>query len=78
MMTRSVISVNAGRAHLQVGTETFELEGGPDDMSQDSVRLRGLIEEVAKVRSQSAINDLLFRPRPQPNPKLTQGAKCSE
>jgi hypothetical protein len=53
-------------AHLQVGTETFELEGGPDDMGQDSVRLRGLMEEFATVRSQSAINDLPFRPQPQP------------
>lgn len=63
------------RAYLQVGTETFELEGGPDDMSQDSVRLRGLIEEVARVRSQSAINDLLFRPQPQPQPETHPRSK---
>lgn len=77
MMTRSVISVNAGRAHLQVGTETFELEGGPDDMSQDSVRLRGLIEESAKVRSQSANLRLstTCHLRPQPQPKTHPRSK---
>lgn len=32
-------------AHLQVGTEAFELESGPDDVCQDTVRLRSLSSE---------------------------------